>query len=351
MFVFSPAVFKWKNLNLIVISIVLLILNLCLIWLWLNFLTLKFQRYLMYLGYLPLDSRRVVNEPPTDGLGGGVDSFYLKGEDGIKLHVHFYYYKPDHEESFTAISDRTAGKTSFPTILFFHGTSGNIGHRIEYVKTLSGMCGCNVMLMNCRGYGLSDGSSGDAHRKGIQADSQVGLDYLLNLPSSSSYKIDKSKIFVLGQSMGGAIAIDLAMRNLGKIKGMIIDNTFTTMKSLLPEVLPPFSHLSHYITEDWDSLGAIENSIKKDPSAFPHCIFLIGLSDELISPQHGIKLYEAASKVNTVHNLEKENASTQIIQKEIRMFTFKYGYHVHTFRDPFYFDSICQFVNEVSNVK
>ena len=136
--------------------------------------------------------------------------------------------------------------------------------------------------------------------------------------------------------MGGAIAIDLAMRNLGKIKGMIIDNTFTSINDLLPEMLPPFSHLRDYLTEDWDSLGAIEGA--KNDSLFPHSLFLMGDKDELINSRNGKKLYEA-----TVKSSKKANADGKIL-------LFKYGYHVHTFRDPFYFDAISQFINEVSSI-
>lgn len=298
----------------------------------------------MYLGYLPVDSRSRVPlpqiRPPFKGADDDeeeadrkedhyknmVESFYIKSEDGTMLHVHFYKFPAN--SRYSRIKDKKYKKKSSnvqsPTILFFHGTSGNIGHRVGYAHTLSSLCQCNVMLMNCRGYGLS---AGHAHSKGIREDSQAGLNYLMN----SRADVDKKNIFVLGQSMGGAIAIDLVIRNLGKIKGMIIDNTFTRIKDLVPEVLPPFSHLRDYLTEDWDSLGAIQS--KEGDERFPHCLFLLGEQDELINPNNGKALYDAAIK------------SAKESKKEVKLLLFKYGYHVHTFKDPFYFDSISQFVN------
>ena len=319
----------------------------------------------MYLGYLPADSRRRVETPVirppfrgdenkkeddrvngrenageddrVDGRdmveGSMVESFYIGSLDGTRLHAHFYKYPSDGRYSFVKDSKylhERKNPPTIPTILFFHGTSGNIGHRIGYAHTLSTICQCNVMLLNCRGYGLSDGH---AHSKGIREDSQAGLEYLIKRASKD---VDRNKIFVLGQSMGGAIAIDLAMRNMGKIKGMIIDNTFTRISDLVPEVLPPFSHLREYLTEDWDSLGAIEKN--SGNSSFPHSLFLIGNQDELINSKNGKALYQAAA-----------DAADGSKGKEIRMLLFKYGYHVHTFKEPFYFDSISQFVNEVIN--
>jgi abhydrolase domain-containing protein 13 len=350
----SPALFKFKNIKWLLFLLFILLLNMMVLWLWINFLTLRYQRYLMYLGYLPVDSRSRVPlpqiRPPFKGTDGDesdyvgseqskqsdgnmVESFYIESKDGTMLHVHFYKFPSS--SRYSIIKDKKYKKKALniqqsqsPTILFFHGTSGNIGHRVGYAHTLSSLCQCNVMLINCRGYGLS---GGHAHSQGIREDSQAGLEYLINRKD-----VDEKNIFVLGQSMGGAIAIDLVMRNLGRIKGMIIDNTFTRIKDLVPEVLPPFSHLRDYLTEDWDSLGAINE--KEGDKDFPHSLFLLGDQDELINPNNGRELYNAAVK------------SAKESKKGVKLLLFKYGYHVHTFKDPFYFDSISQFINEVCTI-
>ena len=164
----SPAIFRSKNIPYISLIFLLCLLNLSVIWLWLNFLTLKYQRYLMYLGYLPVDSRRRVEtpmiRPPFRGEevqneGSMVESFYIDSRDGTRLHAHFYKFPSDGRYSFKKDSKYTSNLSApptIPTILFFHGTSGNIGHRIGFAHTLSTLCQCNVMLLNCRGYGLSD---------------------------------------------------------------------------------------------------------------------------------------------------------------------------------------------------
>ena len=177
----SPAIFQLKNVKWLALSLLLLFLNFSVLWLWVNFLTLRYQRYLMYLGYLPVNSRSRVqmpqirppfhkNDDDEDGseekitissqLSNMVESFYIKSMDGTMLHAHFYEFPSNGRYSIVKDGKHNKSKKdtkSVPTLLVFHGTSGNIGHRISYAHTLSSLCQCNVMLINCRGYGLSEG--------------------------------------------------------------------------------------------------------------------------------------------------------------------------------------------------
>lgn len=44
-----------------------------------------------------------------------------------------------------------------PTIVFFHGNAGNIGQRLTNGNFFYNYCECNVLLVEYRGYGLSEG--------------------------------------------------------------------------------------------------------------------------------------------------------------------------------------------------
>ncbi|XP_071855555.1 protein ABHD13-like isoform X2 [Apostichopus japonicus] len=113
-----------------------------------------------------------------------------------------------------------------PTILFFHGNAGNIGHRLINAAIFHSLCHCNVLLVEYRGYGKSDG---DPYEEGMYKDAQAALDYLHNRSD-----INSNFIFVFGRSLGGAVAIDLASkpRNRGKIRGLILENTFTSIPDM-----------------------------------------------------------------------------------------------------------------------
>ena len=86
---------------------------------------------------------------------------------------------------------------SSPTVLYFHGNAGNIGHRLMNVKGFVQMLGCNVCLLEYRGYGHSDGSPSE---DGLYMDAQAALDYLVGRPD-----VDQRKIIVFGRSLGKCI--------------------------------------------------------------------------------------------------------------------------------------------------
>lgn len=127
----------------------------------------------------------------------------------------------------------------------FHGNAGNIGHRIPIAKVLEENSGCNILMLEYRGYGLS---SGTPNEEGLIIDAQTGLNYL------RQHKHTKGgKIIVYGQSLGGAVGIQLVAKNqeAGDIAGLILENTFTSMKKLIPRFVKHYqlrrcccSHLS-----------------------------------------------------------------------------------------------------------
>ena len=65
------------------------------------------------------------------------------------------------------------------------------------VKGLVQMLGCNVCLLEYRGYGHSDGSP---HEEGLYLDAQAALEYLIGRPD-----VDQRKIIVFGRSLGNNI--------------------------------------------------------------------------------------------------------------------------------------------------
>ena len=110
----------------------------------------------------------------------------------------------------------------------FHGNAGNIGHRVPIAKVLEENIGCNVLMLEYRGYGLS---TGDPDEEGIKIDAQTALDYIRQQKETKG-----GKIIVFGQSLGGAVAIQLVARNqeAGDIVGLILENTFTSIRDMIP---------------------------------------------------------------------------------------------------------------------
>ena len=174
------------------------------------------------------------------------------------------------------------------TVLMFHGNAGNIGHRVPIAHMLSELVGCSVFMLEYRGYGLSTGSPDE---RGLMIDAQTGLDYL-----TSRHETKKNQIVVYGQSLGGAVSIALVAKNQssGKISGLILENTFLSMRKLIPSyvgtitrvlsngtltgdsVIPPAKYLSYLCHQIWPSDEVIPK-ITEVP-----VLFLSGLRDEIV---------------------------------------------------------------------
>ncbi|KAJ3141889.1 hypothetical protein HK101_003369 [Irineochytrium annulatum] len=174
-----------------------------------------------------------------------------------------------------------AGGVSDRTLLYFHANAGNMGHRLPIAYVFYQRMGCNVFLLSYRGYGKSEGEPSE---KGIKLDSQAALDWLTAHPVYG-----KTKIILYGQSLGGAVAIDLARRNPTKIHALIAENTFLSIRKLIPSVMPIATYFTYLCHQVWDS----ESAMRAIPSTVP-ILLLSGKKDELIPREHMLALASAA---------------------------------------------------------
>ena len=88
------------------------------------------------------------------------------------------------------------------TIIFFHGNAGNIGHRLQNALGLYSVLNANVVMVEYRGYGKSEGSPSES---GFYQDSEAALDFVLKRPD-----LEDMPVVLFGRSLGGAVAIRLA---------------------------------------------------------------------------------------------------------------------------------------------
>lgn len=152
----------------------------------------------------------------------------------------------------------------------FHGNAGNIGHRLPIARMMINYIGCNVFMLEYRGYGAS---TGEPDESGLTVDAQTALNYLRQRAETSDHKL-----VIYGQSLGGAVSIKLVSKNqeAGDIAGLILENTFLSMRKLIPSVLPPAKYLTLLCHQVWPSESILPN-INKVPT-----LFLSGLQDEIV---------------------------------------------------------------------
>jgi alpha-beta hydrolase superfamily lysophospholipase len=142
--------------------------------------------------------------------------------DGEKLSA-FFIRAPNRQHSINT------------TVLMFHGNAGNIGHRVPIARMLAESMGCSVFMLEYRGYGLSTGSPDE---QGLMIDAQTALDYLQQRAETRD-----NKIVIYGQSLGGAVSIQLVAKNQknSSIAGLVLENTFLSMRKLIPSYVVPFA--------------------------------------------------------------------------------------------------------------
>ncbi|KAI3544996.1 hypothetical protein CABS01_04262, partial [Colletotrichum abscissum] len=227
------------------------------------------QKALIYPSHMPANSRTDVPRPSQYGIKD-FEELVIPTNDGEKLSA-FYIRGP------------RDGKNSNVTILMFHGNAGNIGHRLPIARMLINFIGCNVFMLEYRGYGLS---TGEPDESGLFLDAQTALNYLRSRAETSNHKL-----IVYGQSLGGAVSIKLVSKNQkdGDIAGLILENTFLSMRKLIPSVLPPAKYLTLLCHQVWPSESII-SSITSVP-----ILFLSGLQDEIVPPRHMRQLYELSA--------------------------------------------------------
>lgn len=110
-------------------------------------------------------------------------------------------------------------------LLYLHGNGGNISYNLAPAERFHRLLGFSVFIIDYRGYGRSEGefpSEAEVYR-----DAQVAWQYLVH-----ERGIEPGNLFLYGHSLGGAIAIDLAVRK-PQSAGVIVENTFTSMQDMV----------------------------------------------------------------------------------------------------------------------
>jgi pimeloyl-ACP methyl ester carboxylesterase len=127
-----------------------------------------------------------------------------------------------------AISGRLHhAKPEGPTILFFHG-NGEIASDYDAISPLYTGLGINLLVVDYRGYGLSDGEPSASH---LLADAVTV--YAKISPLLAEHGLHRDQLFVMGRSLGSAAAVEIAVHAKNQIAGLIIESGFAYTMPLL----------------------------------------------------------------------------------------------------------------------
>jgi len=103
-------------------------------------------------------------------------------------------------------------------VLFAHGNAGHLADRAYTARMLAQDMGVSVLMFDYRGYGRSEGNPNEA---GVLSDARAARAWL-----AERAKIPERDIVLMGESIGGAVMVDLAVDGA---RGLILENTFTSV--------------------------------------------------------------------------------------------------------------------------
>jgi fermentation-respiration switch protein FrsA (DUF1100 family) len=105
-------------------------------------------------------------------------------------------------------------------VLYLHGNSGNISTNMDGIAPLREL-GYSVFMIDYRGYGKSSG--GFPSEAGVYEDAEAAWNYLVGERGANP-----ADLFIYGHSLGGAIAIDLALRH-HEAAGLVVESSFSSI--------------------------------------------------------------------------------------------------------------------------
>jgi len=108
-------------------------------------------------------------------------------------------------------------------LLYLHGNGINIGANVAHAERFHKL-NFSVLLIDYRGYGRSVGSFPTEAQ--VYEDAAVAWNYLVQ-----ERQIQPSRIFLYGHSLGGVIAIDLAVKH-PHAAGLIVESSFTSIREI-----------------------------------------------------------------------------------------------------------------------
>lgn len=222
----------------------------------------------------PLQNPDGMRSPADRGLV--YEDVRLRTHDDVKLHGWFI--------------SAGANTALAPTILFCHANAGNIGLRIPNFQQIVEKLQANIFALDYRGYGYSEGTPSE---DGLIEDASCAWRWLQ--ATASEGRINGRKIFVFGRSLGGAVAVALAVtlqqqQSTLVPAGLILENTFVSISAVVDSLFPLLAFRSlkdRFLRLKWESSERIKSL--KVP-----VLVLTGEKDEMIPPWHSRVLYESA---------------------------------------------------------
>jgi fermentation-respiration switch protein FrsA (DUF1100 family) len=163
-------------------------------------------------------------------------------------------------------------------LLFCHGNGGNVSHCQYIARSMRDVLNVSVLVFDHPGYGKSEGHPSEA---GCYAAGEAAHRWLTQ---EKNHPVPPEKVILWGESLGGGIATDLAMRH--PYRALMLYRTFTSVPDVGQRMFP-------WLPVRWVARTRFDNL-----SRLPHCrgpvLFTHAVDDDLIPIEQAEALYAAA---------------------------------------------------------
>jgi fermentation-respiration switch protein FrsA (DUF1100 family) len=197
-------------------------------------------------------------------------------------------------------------------VLYLHGNGLNVGANVEHANRFHRL-GLSVFLIDYRGYGQSQGDFPTESQ--VYEDAQLAWDYLVKKRG-----INPNQIYIYGHSLGGAIAIDLAVRH-PEAAGLIVEGSFTSARAMVDFQ----SGVYRMFPIDLLLIQRFDSIAKVDRLQMP-VLFIHGTADTIVPVEMSKKLFDSAPEPKQLyivpdadHNNLAEFAGAEYLQR-VRQF-------------------------------
>ena len=165
--------------------------------------------------------------------------------------------------------------SNFKTILFFHGNAGKLDNRVYKLNELSKL-DINYLIIAYRGF---SGNKGYPTEEGLYEDAKFSKNWL------NQNGIEDKDIVLYGESLGTAVAVDLASKF--KFSGIILESPFTSMTKLAKKYYSIFP-IRIILKDKYDTLSKIQKI---------NCPILVlhGQKDTIVPFSMGVEIFEKAN--------------------------------------------------------
>lgn len=207
------------------------------------------------------------------------DKFYQPGKTFDKIEGMNYtdFTIPVQNDTISGIFIKPKND-AIATVLFFHGSGGNVSKYIFMTKPLV-EAGYQVIMVDFRGYGKS---TGIPNHLNIADDGQKFLDYSLALK-----EVKNKPVILYGASMGSQVAAHLAKNNQQKINALVLDGCISSFNDVAIKFAPQFETYLKTVPFPYSAKEDIKTvTIPK--------LFIHSEGDKMIPIEEGKSVYDNA---------------------------------------------------------